>query len=102
MATTTETQQRAVTALRTVELMLGDLPEVAAEWEQLDGGEREGWSLDWSNEMSGLKRLGRYASDGVLTAEQMASYRRVLRMLIDAQPTIERLNLYLPPIPIAD
>ena len=99
MATATEAQASAVRSLETAELMLADLPGVADEWEQLDDGERTGWSLDWGNEMSGLKRIARYASEGLLQAEQQERYRRLLQKLNDALPIIDRLDLRRPPMP---
>jgi hypothetical protein len=98
MATATQAQRRAMTSLPTVELMLGDLPDVAAEWESLDAAERDGWSLDWSNEMSGLRRLAQDASEGLLTSAQEERYHVVLEKLREALPTVERLALYVPPI----
>jgi hypothetical protein len=85
--------------LETVGLMLGDLPDVAAEWEGLSEGERAGWSLDWSNEMSKLESLAQDDSSHMLTAAQQASYRSILQSLREATPTLERLGLYRPSIP---
>jgi hypothetical protein len=101
MATTTEAQATAASSLETAQLMLADLPEVADEWEQLDDGERAAWSLDWGNEMAGLKRIARYAAEGLLDVEQQERYRRLLQELNDQLPTIERLNLRRPPTPPA-
>ncbi len=98
MATTTDTQQRALMSLHTAELMANDLAEVAAEWGQIDDGERESWSLDWGNEMAGLPRLARCVAEGVLDAEQAARYRTLLSKLEELMPLIERLNLRPPPV----
>jgi len=56
--------------LENIDLILRDLPDVAADWEQIDDGERVAWSIDWSNEMSALERLTREAAAGLLTVEQ--------------------------------
>ena len=98
MATATDAQQRAATSLKTVELMLGDLLDVAAEWESLNAGEREGWSLDWSNEMSGLERLARDTGEGLLTPTQEERYHALLARIEQVVPTIERLGLYRPSV----
>jgi hypothetical protein len=82
--------------LNTVELMLGDLSDVVAEWEQLPEGERVAWSIDWDNEMAGLERLSRYAACGVLTADQYTRYRRLLLELGEVAPVILRLQLKWP------
>ena len=100
MATATDTRQRALMYLKTLELMVNDLPEVAQEWGELSDGERESWSLDWGNEMAGLGRLAQYVADGALDAGERARYRRVLRKLKDALPIVERLDLRRPPIPL--
>jgi hypothetical protein len=49
--------------------------------------------------MSGLKRIARYASEGLLEAEQQERYRRLLQKLNDALPIIDRLDLRRPPMP---
>ena len=96
MATTADTHERALMYLRTVELMVGDLPEVAAEWSGLADGERHGWSLDWGNEMAGLRRLAEYVAAGALDDVDLGRYRAVLAKLHEAMPLITRLNLRRP------
>jgi hypothetical protein len=103
MAATTEIQQRVLLTLHTAELMVNDLPEVADEWGEIEWGEAAtdeqlSWSMDWGNEMAGLARLGRWAADGVLSPEQEARYRALLRQLREYLPLIERLNLRRPPV----
>jgi hypothetical protein len=98
MATTTDAQQRAMIDLKTIALMLVDLPEVANEWAKLGEGERVSWSLDWSNEMSGLQCLAEYAREGLLTPGQEARLRDLLVELKAALPIVRRLNLYAPPV----
>ena len=98
MATTTDAQERAMIILDSLELTVGDLTEVADEWDDLADGERVSWSIDWSNEMSGLQSLARYAAENALTADQQARYRDLLRRLAGALPIIERLDLYRPPV----
>lgn len=100
MATTSETHQRVMLRLRTLELMLNDLPEVAEEWEGLPDTERESWSLDWGNEMASLEGLAQLASEGQLSASQREQLRQLLRKLKEALPTIGRLHLRQPPVPL--
>lgn len=102
MAAATEAQQRARISLKTIRLMLGDLAEVAAEWDCLDGGEQESWSLDWSNEMSGLERLARQAGAGLLTPSQYVRYQELLRKLREGLPLVQRLGLYRPEVPLLE
>lgn len=103
MATTTEAQQRAALKLHTIELMVDDLPEVAAEWGELPWGEAAtdeqlSWSIDWSNKMAALESVGRYAADGLLSQDQQARYERVVQKARLALPTMDRLNLRRPDI----
>jgi hypothetical protein len=79
--------------LTTAELMLGDLPEVAAEWNALGEGERAAWSIEWDNEMAGLAQVARLASCGALTTDLYSRYRRLLTA---AAPILDQLNLSSP------
>ena len=98
MVTATEAQRRAVMHLETIQSMLSDLPEVANEWAQLNEGEQASWSLDWSSEMSKLEILAKYASRGLLSADQRAHFQGLLHTLNLRLPIIRRLNLYQPMI----
>lgn len=98
MATTTEVQERAALNIRTASLMLGDLAEIAAEWDELGDGERVSWMMDWGNEMAGLSRLANYAAEDLLTQEQQQAYCALLARLRVALPTIQQLNLDPPPM----
>lgn len=46
MVTTIDIYESAVIRLTATELMLGDLPEVTAEWGELPEGERAAWSIE--------------------------------------------------------
>jgi uncharacterized protein (DUF433 family) len=102
MATATDRQQRARMYLKMFELMVTELPEVAAEWSTLSEAERESWRLDWSNEMFGLRRLAGHVSDGALSTADQKRYRQVLHRLKAALPLVNRLNLRLPAVPLDD
>jgi hypothetical protein len=84
-------------SLNTLELMVADLQDIAANWGQLEDGERESWSLDWGNEMAALRRLAQDVADGALQASEQARYQRLVRTLEGALPTINRLGLRRPP-----
>ncbi len=96
MVATADAQQRALMSLRTLELMVRDLPDVAADWDHLSEGERESWSLDWGNEMAALPRLAEAVADGALDPHDRARYDRVVRTLADAGHMVERLRLRPP------
>ena len=101
MTTTADIRERALIYLHTVELMVNDLPEVAADWPELSDGERDGWSLDWGNEMARLRRLAEYVLAGALDEADLGRYHAVLAKLHDAMPLIARLDLRRPGIPTA-
>jgi hypothetical protein len=101
MATPTSLDPRVDTGLESLRLMVGDLPEVAEEWNQLDDGERAHWSLDWDQLMgSHLRLLEAHFRAGQMTAAQQERYRAVLSKLKAALPLIERLDLYRPTVPL--
>ncbi len=99
MAAASDERQRALIYLRSLELMLGDLPEVADEWADLSDGERESWSHDWDNEMGSLHYLAGCVAQGCLDKESISRYHGILDRLTDALPTLKHLNLQLPSVP---
>ena len=101
MATRATPDRRIENALDAVFSMLGDLPEVAGEWDDLTDGERASWSLEWDHAMGTyLVVLDRHYCSGELTSAQQASYRKLLQELKEALPLIEKLKLYPPPVPL--
>lgn len=99
MAAQTTTAAVVSRELASLELMLGDLPEIAAEWASLGEGERVSWSLDWDQLMGvlGVAVDPSYRA-GHMAADQQARYRAMLGKLRDALPIIERLGLACPPV----
>ncbi len=80
--------------------MLGDLPEVAEEWDTLDSFERASWSLDWAHEILDIwAELTESYQNGELLPDQAEAYCRLRAELERARPTLERLNLARPPAP---
>jgi hypothetical protein len=96
MVATTDTIERAVVRRTTAGLMLGDLPEIAAEWDTLPEGERAAWSIEWDNEMAGLAQISPMAACGALTPDLYSRYRQLLAALGESAPIVSRLNLSLP------
>ncbi len=89
--------------LESLRLMLGDLPEVAQEWDELSDGERVSWSLDWDQLMGALQvTLDPSYRSGAMSDEQRARYGTIRRELKEALPTIEQLQLYPPPVPLEE
>ena len=83
-------------AVETAVLMLGDLDEMARDWFGLPESERASWSLDWSNEMSGLERAAEEAAAGTLTPAQERELRALLQRIANAHPILDHMNLYAP------
>jgi hypothetical protein len=98
---TTEAQDRADHRMRSIALMLGDLPGVAEEWPSLDEGERISWSLDWDQLMGGhLPLIEAQFRGGLLTPQQQERYSTLLAQLKAALPLLDRLDLYRPTVPL--
>lgn len=89
-------------AVETATLMADDLEEIAHEWDRLPEGERVSWSLDWSNEMSGLERVATEVTSGLLQPPQERTYRDLLARLARSRSLLDRLGLYAPVIPVAE
>lgn len=99
MAAPARVERRVEIGLESLELTLGDLPEVAREWGELSGSEQASWSLDWDNLMATyLPLLDRHYRSGRMTAGQATRYRELLKKLKDALATIQYLDLYRPPV----
>jgi hypothetical protein len=97
MASPPATDHFVEIGLESLRLMLGDLPDVAAEWDEISDGERVSWSLDWDQLMAtDLKLLDPIYRSGSMTPDQQSRYHTVLAQLKDALPLIERLDLYPP------
>jgi hypothetical protein len=96
MVATTDTLERAMIRLSSTELMLGDLQDVAAEWDTLSKGERAAWSIEWDNEMAGLSHLSSLAACGELPPEAYSRYRQLILALNEAVLLIEQIHLSTP------
>lgn len=96
-------QRKISLFLEAAELMLGDLPEVVAEWPRLSDGERASWSLDWSQvAFDDLPFLAEQERAGRLAPPQCERFRALRRHLQEAAPLIERAGLLAPQIPPED
>ena len=99
MAASTESQRSIEIGLSSLRLMVLDLPELAEEWEEITGAERASWAHDWDQVIAGdLRILDDLCRSGRLSTEQVAQFKEVLRLLDEAAPLIERLQLYPPEI----
>ena len=99
MASLPATTDHIEIGLESLRLMLGDLPDVAADWDQLSDGERASWSHDWDQLMgTELRLLDPCYRAGSMTPVQQERYRAVLAQLKTALPLLNRLDLYRPTV----
>jgi hypothetical protein len=99
VATPTTTDRRIEIGLDLIGRAIDDLPEVARDWPTMDDGERASWSLDWDHLMGTyLRLLALRDQAGRLTTDQHQRYCVLMAKLAEARPTIERLQLYPPPL----
>lgn len=99
MVTQTKIDRQVKLELNTLSLMLGDLPQVAEEWDTLSSGSRASWSHDWDQQMGTLKIvLERAYRDGAMTRDEQGRYTDLLQKLDDALPIIECLDLMRPTV----
>jgi hypothetical protein len=99
MVAETATRKRIEIELRSLELMLGDLADVAEAWAHLPDAERAAWSLDWDQLMGGLKAtLDPAYRNGAMAPDHRERYRGLLGSLEQALPMIDRLRLYRPSV----
>ena len=78
---------------------LSDLPVVAAEWDQLDEGERASWSQDWDQLMGAVEVvLEPRLCSGTLGAKDRGRYLDLRRVLMEALPILDHLQLSRPRI----
>jgi hypothetical protein len=101
MATSVEITERIDGELEAVEEMVAELEEVACEWTNMPESVRVSWSLDWDQAMGTLMlELASTDVQGQMSDEQIVKYQSLLASLKRAMPTIVRLNLYRPPVPL--
>ncbi|MGH2355515.1 MAG: hypothetical protein ACRDI2_19155 [Chloroflexota bacterium] len=99
MVATTAVTARVERSLRAVRGELEDLPKVAEQWTSWTDLDRVDFSLEWDHLMADyLTELDEVYRGGQMTADQQACYRALVRQLKDAQPLVERLQLYPPPV----
>lgn len=99
MATRAEAERRIDLTLEALERCAADLPQVAAEWNELPDGERASWGLDWAHLMADyLPELAEYVRSGQLSLDRQERYRDLKRKLKEALPLIGKLKLARPPI----
>lgn len=80
---------------------VADLEEhFAPRWADLYDGEKDDFAIEWSNDMAHLRGVERLHAAGGLTAAQEREYAPVRRLVAELLPTIKRLELAEPGIPL--
>jgi hypothetical protein len=83
--------------LASLDLMLSDLADVAAEWDVIGDAQRVTWSLDWDQIIGAVDRdLSPRYREGAMTMGQADLYCNVTRRLAAALPLLIRLGLRCP------
>ncbi len=95
-------EQRAGIFGQAVNLMLADLPMIAAEQHDFDDAERASWSLVWGYAMAAqLGELDELYRRGDLSAEHVMRYRTLIEQRKESLPVIHRLNFFPPPVSLS-
>ncbi|MCX6023662.1 MAG: hypothetical protein NTZ05_18400 [Chloroflexi bacterium] len=93
------TERQVATWLRNGPLMLEELEEQAARWDEMPDWEQADWSLEWDQFVSYLRHvLDPAYHTGLMDAEQRSLYCDLVRGLKDALPLLQQLHLTLPPV----
>ncbi len=88
-------------SLRRVRLEAEVLADLAEEWGEISEGEQIDFSMEWSEAMSHLRTLEELRSAGDLVADALErEYAPVRRRVAGLLPTIERLGLEPPGVPL--
>lgn len=101
MAARTEIDTRIALRLDALVANVGDLPEVADDWDDLLDSERVSWSLDWNHLMVDyLPEVDQAYRAGCMTPDQRARYCELLDSLRGVLSILEHLNLARPRLPL--
>lgn len=88
-------------SIRAVSGEVGDLEEhFAPNWDDLYPDEQTDFDLDWTNAMAHLRAVERAREAGELSEQEEADYAPVRTRLVELLPTVERLGLTGPGVPL--
>jgi hypothetical protein len=87
--------------LRHDHAIVDELIDVVYEWGELPDWQQASWTVDWDEFAVGdVPKLADYARSGRMSSEQMVSYQDLLNRLREQRPTMARLRLAAPGIPL--
>ena len=79
---------------------LADLEEVAPDWDNEPIHVKLDWYMEWRNDMDTLEYLHDAYERRILTEAQQKSFLDILNWVQRLVPTIERLELDVPKVPL--
>jgi hypothetical protein len=96
MATKADDPGRIDLALRSIEAILDELPELVQGWPGLTTDEHLAWSLDWGNEMAKLRQLAEAEAAGRLDGQRSERFRALAERTVSQLSLIKRIDLRTP------
>lgn len=98
MAASSEVKERIDGFLEDVMIMATEeLPDSAADWPNMEDWQQASWSSEWDQAMvTTLGELERRSLAGEMNTEQSRRYVRLLKILKEQLPLLERLELQTP------
>ena len=91
------TEQRIKLTLRSASLLLDELGDRVADWDQESGPERADFGIDWDNSVVGdIEDLLAWRNRGDLSAAQKLALDRLLERLPAVKDQARRLDLWWP------
>lgn len=79
---------------------IGNLEDLATEWDDLYPDQQDDFLIEWSNAMAHLRAVERARAAGELSAKEEGDYAPVRARLVEILPTVERLGLPGPGVPL--
>ena len=67
------------------------LPEIDAEWDTWDDIQQLDFVFEWDIKRDRLSQLEDWAEQGLMTADQRERFRRLLDVMDDRRPILDRL-----------
>lgn len=75
---------------------LADVPEMAAEWDDLDSGEQASLAIEWEDLMNRWEALNADRAAGELTAGQERRYEEIAAELEGVSETLHPIDFPVP------
>jgi len=93
-------EQRTDLQLRNLEGTLLDLEDIAPDWETQPLHVRAAWHMEWRNDMEILAVLQEQYENQTMNTSQVSRFLALLATIQRLLPTIHRLELDAPRVPL--